>query len=222
MNTNQVIIFGNQPLASLAWYCLTHDSPWQVVAFTVDGAYINANTHEGLPVVPFERLEETHDTGRIRLLIPLGYRHINGLRMQKFNEARQRGYQFVSYISSRASVWPDLQIGENCMVYEHAIIQPFAHIGDNVIIRSGVHISHHTAVGDHCFIGAEAALAGNVQVGERCFIGVNATVIDNLRVAERTFVGAGAVVIKNTEQDGVYAGNPARKLDRSSLEVTSR
>lgn len=52
-------------------------------------------------------------------------------------------------------------------------------------------------------------------------VSVNVTVIDNLRMAERTFVGAGAVVTKNTDPDSVSVDNPARKPERSSLEMTS-
>ena len=35
----RVVMFGLGQLSSLAWYCLTHDSPHEIVAFTVDGAY---------------------------------------------------------------------------------------------------------------------------------------------------------------------------------------
>ncbi|MES2262814.1 MAG: acetyltransferase [Pseudomonadota bacterium] len=218
--TNDVVLFGADSFASLAWFCLTHDSPYRVAAFTVDQAFLRAPSHEGLPVVPFEQLREHYPPGEVRLLIPLGYHAINGLRRARYEQARALGYEFISYVSSRASTWPDLQVGDNCLIYEHAIIQPFARIGNNVIIRSAAHISHHCQVADHAFIAAGVTLGGNVKIGEQAFIGVGAVLRDGLQIAERSFIGAGAVLVKNTEADGVYVGNPARKMERSALEAS--
>ena len=189
-------------------------------AFTVDQRFLTKSMHEGLPVIPFEDLLNVYPPSTTKLLIPLGYTGINGLRMARFQQATKSGYELISYISSRASVWPNQSFGKNCLVYEHAIIQPFATIEDNVIIRSGAHISHHCKIGKHSFISAEATFGGNVTVGERCFIGLGAVIRDALKIAERSFIGAGAVVIADTEPDGVYIGNPARRIEKSSLEVT--
>lgn len=220
MKTQSVVIFGNGNFASLAWYCLTHDSPWRVEAFTVDRAYVGSGTHQGLPVVPFDELEGMYPPAQIDLLIPLGYQNINGLRRDRFLEAKARGYRFATYVSSRASVWPDLTVGENCLIYEHAIIQPFVTIGDNVIIRSGAHISHHCKIGDHGFVAAQAAFGGNASTGAQAFVGVGSVIRDNIHIGARSFIGAGAVVLGDTDPDGVYVGNPARKSAKNSLEVT--
>lgn len=215
-----VLVFGNLLSASLAGYCLAHDSPFKVAAFTVDQAYIKDTQHEGLPLVPFETLERTHPPSDYRLIIPMGYHRINGLRRARFEAARARGYDFVSYVSSRASTWPDLHVGDNVLIYEHAIVQPFARIGDNCIIRSGAHISHHCRVADHAFVAAEVAMGGEGTVGEQAFVGVGAVLRDRIRIAPRSFIGAGAVVVQDTEADGVYVGNPARKAGKTALEAS--
>ena len=215
-----VVIFGNLRSASLAWYCLVHDSDFDVAAFAVDEAYIASSTYEGLPLAPFETLEAHYPPRDYRLLIPTGYQRINGLRRARFEAARRRGYDFVSYVSSRASVWPDLHVGDNVLIYEHAIIQPFARIGSNCIIRSGAHISHHCQVADHAFVAAEVAMGGEGVVGEQAFVGVGAVLRDRIRIAPRSFIGAGAVVVQDTEADGVYVGNPARKGRKTALEAS--
>jgi sugar O-acyltransferase (sialic acid O-acetyltransferase NeuD family) len=217
---NKLVVFGAERFSSLAWYCLTVDSSFEVVAFTVDRAFLKTTLHHGLPVVPFEELAKHYPPGSVRLMIPLGYRAINGLRRQRYETARKQGYEFVTYISSRAIVWPDLTVGQNCLVYEGSIIQPFARIGDNVIIRSGSHISHHCHVADHVFVAAGVTLGGNVLIGEQSFVGVGAVLRDGLIIAERSFIGAGAVVVTDTEADGVYVGNPARKVEKSALEAS--
>lgn len=215
-----VVIFGNLRSASLAHFCLKHDSPFRVVGFTVDHAYITGLTYDGLPLVPFEVLEDHYPPSEYRLLIPMGYQQINGIRRARYEAAKQRGYDFISYVSSRASIWSDLVIGENVLIYEHAIIQPFARIGDNCIIRSGAHVSHHCTVESHAFVAAEVAMGGEGTIGEQAFVGVGAVLCDNIRIGARGFIGAGTVVTRSTDADAVYVGNPARKLDKTPLQVS--
>lgn len=215
-----VVVFGTEGLASVAWYYLVEDSPYRVVAFTVDRAFLEQETHHGLPVVPFEDMPGRYPPTAVRLLIPLGYRDINGLRRARYEQAKAMGYRLVQYVSSRASAWPDLQVGENVVIGENATMQPFVQIGNNVLVRSSAHLAHHCKVADHAFIAAGATLGGNITVGEQCFVGLGAVVRDGVTLAERSMIGAGAVVVADTEPGEVYVGNPARKLGRTALEAT--
>jgi len=218
-DTRPVVIFGTLRSASLARYCLEHDSELRVAAFTVDASYVTGREHQGLPLVAFEELEARFAPQDCRLLMPMGYQRVNGVRRARFEAAKARGYSFANYVSSRASVWPDLVLGDNVLIYEGAIVQPFCRIGSNCIIRSGAHLSHHVELGDHVFVAPAAATGGEVTIGEQAFIGVGAVLRDQIRIAPRSFVGAGAVVIADTQADAAYVGNPARRLERSALEV---
>jgi sugar O-acyltransferase (sialic acid O-acetyltransferase NeuD family) len=212
-----VILFGNQMSASLAWYCLTHDSAMRVAGFAVDAARLASSHYEGLPLVPFEQLEQYYSACDYRLMIPMGFNQVNGIRRARYENAKARGYTMASYVSNRASVWPDLEVGDNVLIYEHAIVQPFARVGSNCIIRSGAHVSHHCHVMDHVFVSAEVAMASACHIGEQAILGVGSVLRDGLKVAARSFVGAGAVLVADTDEDGVYVGNPARKLNKTSL-----
>lgn len=192
----------------------------RVAGFTVDGQRMDTTVFEGLPLVDFETLEANFPPQDYRLLIPMGYVQVNGIRRSRYEQAKQRGYTLASYVSSRASVWPDLQVGDNVLIYEHAIIQPFARVGNNCIIRSGAHVSHHCEVGNHVFVAAEVAMASACKIGEQAILGVGAVLRDGLHVAERSFVGAGAVVVADTQADGVYVGNPARKTSKTALAAS--
>ena len=212
----KVIIFGTKQLASLAWYCLRNDTSHEIVGFTVDRAYRALDALHDLPVVDFESVEEQFPPSSHHLLVPLGASEMNNLRRRKYLEGKAKGYAFISYVSSRAITWPDLTIGENCMIFEGTIVQPFATIGDNVIVRSGCHISHHTVVEDHCFFAPRACLAGGTRIGERTFLGANSTVRDGISIGRGCLVGAGACVTTDTAEDGIYTGVPARRSKRSA------
>jgi sugar O-acyltransferase (sialic acid O-acetyltransferase NeuD family) len=207
----KVIIFGAGKFASLAWYCVTHDSSDEVVGFTVDAPFLTEPFLHGLPVVDFATVESHFHPDSHVMLVHVGAPWGSHLRTDKYLAAKSKGYSFATYISSRAMCWPDLKIGENSVIYEGAIVQPFASVGANVIIRSQVHVSHHVEIGDHSFIAAGACLGGCVTVGKRCFVGLNATVRDGIRIAEGCFIAAGAVLTKDTQPDGLYAGVPARR-----------
>jgi len=219
--TKNLIIFGASSFSSLTWYCIAHDTPYECKGFTVDQAYCSASEHEGLPLIPFELLALHFPPESNALILPIGYTDMNNLRRSRFLTAQSQGYKIASYVSSRASIWPDFTAKDNCLIYEHAIIQPFSSIGENTIIRSGAHISHHCKIGNHVFIAAGATLGGNVTVNDRAFIGLGAVIRDGITIAEKSFIGAGAVVIKDTEPNSVYIGNPAKKIERTALEVTT-
>ncbi|NLV98049.1 MAG: acetyltransferase [Desulfovibrionales bacterium] len=220
MKKQPVVIFGNQRLAALTSFCLASEGQWKVKAFTVDKQYLTKNSYEGLPVVPFEDLSKIYPPDSVKILISLGYSRINGLRMERFYQAVDMGYQPATYLSDRAVTWPGLNLGKNCIVFAQAIIQPYAKIGDNVIIRNAANIGHHCVIGSHFFIASGVTFGGNVTVGERCFFGLSSVIRDGITVAPRTFIGAGAVVLTDTEEDGVYVGNPAKRIARTSLEVS--
>jgi sugar O-acyltransferase (sialic acid O-acetyltransferase NeuD family) len=208
------VLYGREELACLAWYCLTHDSADEVVGFSVRQSEINdgADSLCGLPLVPFETLQERFSPDDCHLLIAIGPHEVNAPRAARFAEGRAKGYRFARYLSSRAQVWPDLEMGPGCMIFEGATVEPFARIGANAILRSNCHVSHDGVVGDHVFLAPRSVMAGKCRVESHSFLGVNATLRDGVTVAQRCVVGAGAVVAGSTEPDGLYVGVPAKRV----------
>lgn len=201
---NPVIVFGLKQLATLAWHGLTHDSDYRVVAFTVDAAFIDRDSLHGLPVVPFESLPETLPPDDFALHVPIGWKRMNALRAEKAAQGRAMGYRLASYISRRALVWPDLQLGDNCSIYQGATIGPFVRLGDNCAIFGAASIGHHSTIGSDCYIAGRAMISGGVTIGEQCVIGANCTIIEGVRIAPRCLIGAGAVITRDTRENEVY------------------
>lgn len=203
----RVVVFGTGQAAEVACYYLTHDSPHEVVAFAVDQDRIAFHTLLGLPVVPFEDLDRSHPPEDHELLIGVAYTRVNQLRAERFLDARSRGYRFVSYVSSRASVWPDLVLGEGSVVMEGATIQPFARIGEDVVIGPGASIGHHTIVGDHAYVASTANVSGYVVLDPYAFIGANATVRDGIRIGRSAVVGAGVAALVDVPERRLLAAS---------------
>jgi sugar O-acyltransferase (sialic acid O-acetyltransferase NeuD family) len=212
-----IVIFGTGEIAELADFYFTHDSKLRVAGFTVDHAYLKDTEFRGRPVVPFERLAETFSPQKYGLFIALSYSGINELRAAKVALGRAAGYQIVSYVSSRATIFPELQIKENCFILEDNTIQPFAKIGSNVTLWSGNHIGHHSVIEDDVFIASHVVVSGGVRIGQGSFIGVNATLRDHVSIGKKCVIGAGALVLENQPALSVIA---PRGTERSPVPST--
>lgn len=214
-----LVIFGSGEIAQLAHYYFSTDSNYEVVAFTVDAAYISATEFCGLPVVPFEELANLYSPDSHEIFVALSYSKLNQLRKEKYLAAKALGYRIASYVSSHATVLNDGRIGDNCFILEDNTIQPFVTIGNNVTLWSGNHIGHHSTIHDHCFIASHVVISGGVDIGESCFIGVNATLRDHIKVGEKCVIGAGALLLADAEPEGVYIGSATERAKVPSTRL---
>jgi sugar O-acyltransferase (sialic acid O-acetyltransferase NeuD family) len=216
---SQLIIFGAGDIARLAHYYFTRDSEHEVVAFTVDQKYREADTFLDLPLVSFEDVTHSYPPGEYKMFVALSYARMNKLREEKYRAAKENGYELVSYVSSRCSFLTDHPVGDNCFILEDNTIQPFVRIGNNVTLWSGNHIGHDAVIHDHCFLASHIVVSGYVQIGNNCFIGVNATLRNSITIAPETLIGAGAVIMKDTVEQGVYLPERAKLFDKKSSEL---
>ncbi len=210
----KVVIFGLGTFAQVAKVYLTCDSRYEVVAFTVDKAFIQDESAFGLPVVPFEDVEKAYPPQQYKMLVAVGYGEGNALRAAKYDEAKAKGYELVTYVNSRTAIWGEVEIGDNCFIFENQTIQPFVKIGNNVVIWSGNHIGHHSTIGDHCFISSHVVISGGATVGPYSFLGVNSSLRDGVNIARGSVIGMGAVVVKDTQENCTYIGVAAKRYEK--------
>lgn len=213
----EIVVFGTGQVAELAEFYFTSDSEHRVVAFTVDGAHLREDHFLGRPVVPFESIAEIFSPDRVGFFAAVGYTRVNALRTEKFVAAKELGYGFVSYLSSRATVFRGFQLKENCFILEDNTIQPFARVGVNVTLWSGNHIGHHSVIEDDVFIASHVVVSGGVRVGRGSFVGVNVTLRDRVTIGEKSVLGAGALVLEDQPDFSVVA---PRGTERSPVPST--
>lgn len=209
----KLVIFGTGDMAELAHQYFSTDSEYEVVAFTVDKAFLSVSDFCGLPVIAFEDIAEIYAPQTHSMFIALGYSQLNEARKQKYFAAKLKGYPLASYISSKATVLNRGAIGDNAFILEDNTIQPFVEIGANVVLWSGNHIGHHSKIADHCFLASHIVVSGRVEIGEACFVGVNATFRDHIKVGEKCIIGAGSLLLADAAPEGVYLG-PATERSR--------
>ncbi len=215
----KLLIFGNSIMAKLAYFYFANDSAHEVVAFTVDQEYITADHFLDLPVIPFHDLVTTFPPTTHKLFIAMGYQKMNKPRASKYFQAKELGYELVSYISSKSIFLSQFPPGDNCFILEGTIIQPYARIGNNVFLWSGTQICHDSVVEDHCFLASHVVVSGNTHISPYCFIGMNASIRNGITLAPETLIGAGALLMENTIEKSVYLPQKTIPIPKPSDEI---
>ncbi len=218
----KLVIIGAGEFASIAYEYFTHDSNYDVVAFSVERSYLTSTSLYEKPLIAFDELvtkfpPKTHD-----VFVSIPASQLNQLRTRLYYAVKELGYACATYISSRAFVWHNAEIGDNCFVFENNTIQPFVKIGNNVILWSGNHIGHQTLIADHCFLSSHVVVSGYCHIGESCFLGVNSTFNDHVTVPRDCIIASGTLVSKSLQNPGkIYYGAPAKEMPkRSAFDVS--
>ncbi|MEE7448405.1 sugar O-acyltransferase [Methylobacterium radiotolerans] len=204
-----LIIFGNGEIASMAYEYFTHDSGHEVKAFSIGEEYITQAHHHDLPVVPLAQVQQAYPPDAYDAFVAIGDSKLNRVRADLCAQVKAMGYRLTSYVSTKAFVWHNVTIGENCFILEHNVIQPFVEIGNNVTLWSGNHIGHRSVIEDHVFVSSHVVISGFCRIGTYSFLGVNAAIGHGVTIAPDNFISMASSLAQSTEPDKIYQGNPA-------------
>ncbi len=205
-----IFIVGIGEIAEMSQDYFMVDSPYNVVAFSAEQPYIKTESLLGLPVVVLEEIERDFPPQQYQAFVAVGYDKLNRGRKNLYLACKAKGYSLVSYVSSKAFIGSNVDIGENCLILEHNVLQRNVRIGNNVTLWSGNHVGHRSVIHDNCFLSSHIAISGYCSIGENTFMGINCCTADHVTVSPDCLIAAGAVVLADTQQGKVYRGNPAQ------------
>jgi sugar O-acyltransferase (sialic acid O-acetyltransferase NeuD family) len=216
--SRKLVIVGDSAFAEIAYEYFTHDSAYEVVGFCVEREYLRRESLFGLPVTAFEEIEADYPPAGHDVYVATVYTQLNRLRTRLCAEAKRKGFRLASYVSSRAFVWRNVEVGEHCFIFEDNTVQPFVRLGNNVVLWSGNHIGHHSTIGDNCFISSHVVISGFVEVGDNCFLGVNSTIVNNVRIGKDCWLGPNVTIVKDTAEGAFYKPAKSEAGRVSTLE----
>ena len=213
-----IVLFGTGTVAEVVYYYMVNDSGLDVAAFAIDRAYKTGDSFFGLPLVEFERVAEHYPPEEYSMFIAVGYADMNALRAKRLAQAREKGYEIISYIHPEAGIPKDCKYGDNCFIMSRALIHPFVELGHNVFVWSGALIGHHSKIGDNCWIASCANIAGRVTVGENCLFAVNATVGNRATIGSHAFLGANTLLTKDLADKQVLVAESTKPFRLDSQQ----
>lgn len=121
-------------------------------------------------------------------------------------------------------IFPEAQIGDNCNICAHVLIENDVTVGNNVTVKSGVQLWDGITVEDNVFIGPNVTFTNDLFprskvhskeyaktiIKKGASIGANSTIVCGHTIGENAMIGAGSVVTHDVPAGEVWYGNPAR------------
>ena len=205
----KIIIYGNGNIAKIVYHFLKKQ--FDIVGFTVDKEYIIESSIERLPLVPFEDVQEKYDVSKYKMIVAIGYIQMNNVREKKYQEAKEKGYNFVNYIHPSVEIHENLIIGENNIILDHVALQPYVSIGNSNFLWSNSTLAR-SSIENTNWITSGVVISGDVILKSKCFLGVNATIGHNISIASENYIGANSLIIKNTNEKEVFISRDSEKF----------
>lgn len=145
----------------------------------------------------------------------------NGTIIGNGTQIGNDGFGWVRYSTGELEKMPhagNVVIEKNVVIGCNSCIDR-AVVGSTLIeegtrIDNLVHIAHGAKIGRHCLIVAGAVIGGSAEIGAYTFIGMNASIKNKVKIGKYVTIGAGAVVLRDVPDGEVWAGVPAKKLEK--------
>jgi sugar O-acyltransferase (sialic acid O-acetyltransferase NeuD family) len=147
-------------------------------------------------------------------LVTVGQIKTAVLRAELFDKIKKNNGEMAVVKASSSIVSKYSTLGEGTIVMHQAIVNASVKIGNNCIINNLSLIEHDCTIGDHSHISTGAIVNGGCAIGNGVFVGSNSVIANDVHVTDDVVIGAGSIVIKNISAPGIYAGNPAVKINK--------
>ena len=207
----RVIVYGAGGYGETFYHEARQFGAIEIVAFTVDRAYMDSTEFCGLPVVPFEEVKRVYPPETYEMMVLTSPRRIR-TRKEMYDKAKGLGYRLANYVSPRAIVEAGVQMGDNNVIFSDAFIGHHTILGNDNIIRQKVYLGHQSEMKDHNIIVAGCTLGGCSRIGSLSFFGLGMVGRDKVRYGDEVFVGLGSVVTKDVEDYATVIGCPAKAV----------
>jgi len=115
-------------------------------------------------------------------------------------------------------IHPSAVISDWVEISEGSIITAGTILTCNIKIGKHAHLNLHTTIGHDCIIGdyfttaPSSNISGNCEIGECVYFGTGSSVREKIKICGNVTIGMGGIVVKNITDEGVYVGNPVKRL----------
>ncbi|MBN1389631.1 MAG: N-acetyltransferase [Candidatus Thermoplasmatota archaeon] len=127
---------------------------------------------------------------------------------------------------NKANIRESNEIGDDVSIGTLSILEHHIKVENGVRIHSQVFVPEYSLLEEGCWLGPNVVLTNarypktrltKVQlqgptIGKNAKVGANSTILPGVKIGEGCLIGAGALVVRDTVPQGLYLGNPARRI----------
>jgi sugar O-acyltransferase (sialic acid O-acetyltransferase NeuD family) len=154
----------------------------------------------------------------VQLVLGLGLPRVKSVVVSRLTSLE---LPWRTVVHPRATVGPNVAIGEGSYVAPGAILTVNARVGSFVTVNMHCQVAHDGVVEDFATLHPDVHLAGKVAIGKGAELGTGAIVIPGLSIGPWAVLGAGSTAVKSLVGGRTYVGVPARELRRERMAVVA-
>lgn len=151
-----------------------------------------------------------------------------GVRIHPMSDVQSEHIGVGTSIWQFCVVLTQAQIGSDCNICSHCLIENDVIVGDRVTVKCGVQLWDGLRIEDDVFIGPNVTFTNDrlprskqypdefpqTIIRKGASIGANATILPGIEIGAGAMIGAGAVVTKSVAPNVSVVGNPAREIKK--------
>lgn len=108
--------------------------------------------------------------------------------------------EFLTVISSKATVSPTASIGRGATIFPNAVVGANVRVGDNSIINTSAVIEHGSLIGNNVHISTAAVVNGDCRIKDGAFVGSGAVILQGAEIQQNGFVAALSLIKTGDER----------------------
>ncbi|NOT76634.1 MAG: acetyltransferase [Cyclobacteriaceae bacterium] len=200
--------FGRETLCCLMDTLPSETKIEDVACFMGPDEHIKEKKILGADVIPLSQF----DPAKYDVVIAIGDPQIR----KKMVEALPANTTFATIIHPTVVKSKWVEIGEGSIITAGVILTC------NIKIGKHAHLNLHTTIGHDCNIGdfftttPAVNISGNCTFGDFVYFGTNASVREKITICSNVTIGMGGVVVKSIDTEGVYVGNPLKRMEKKA------
>lgn len=187
---------------------------WSEVGFIDDTKAIDQ--FRGKTIYNYHTFCKTYSPETVEVVIAIGE---PAARTTLFDKVVSDGYQLANVIDQTAIISPSARLGKGIIIYPGVFISSDTTIQDNVLIYNHSTVAHDSIIGACSVLSIGVIVAGNCIISNCCFLGAGATIREQIEIGEWSIIAMSSVVCKSALSEGVYMGNPAKRVKENTSRM---
>jgi sugar O-acyltransferase (sialic acid O-acetyltransferase NeuD family) len=183
----------------------------KVIGLLDDRASLHGSEMSGVPVLGPVDSAVVYDDARF--LVCVGSGQARSMIVDRLARSGIRDDRYATVLDRQMST-ESSSIGPGSILLAGVTLTAGVTVGAHVVMMPRVVCTHDDRIASFVTLCAGVVLGGGASVGTRSYIGMNASVREGVRIHRDSVLGMGAALLQDLPAGGVWAGVPARAINR--------